>query len=303
MGLTGKMFASLFIGVAAVFAQDDPNLLSIGRAGSLKVQAGKVYETASGKTVDYKRIANLASKVKWVFVGESHDNPWHHEAQAKVIDALVASKRNVVVGFEMFTRPIQPKLLDFSLGWQTDEEFIRESDWKTQWGFDYKLYKPIFDVIRANRLPMVALNVPRDWVRRVGKDGYSALSADERAQVTPDLDLNNTDHRNIFTALMGGHPMTGTRGENIYSAQVLWDTGMADSAIKAMAQRKFDENPVMVIIAGIGHVMYGQGINYRLAKRTGDATLNVVCVEASPSAQVAKGLGDVIIATESPERK
>lgn len=297
------MFALLLGGYGHLIAQSDPHLLTIGRPGTMRVQAENAYDTASGKKIDFKRIAAMADKTRWVLVGESHDNPWHHQAQAKVIEALVARGRDVIVGFEMFTRPIQPKLADFSMGWQTDEQFIKESEWKSQWGFDYLLYKPIFDMIRQHRLPMVGLNVPRDWVRRVGKDGYSALTADERAQLPGDLDLTNADHRNIFTALMGGHPMTGARGENIYSAQVLWDTGMADTAIKAMDQRKFDKRPVMVVLAGIGHVMYGQGIMYRINKRTGETGITVACVEGDASVEVARGIGDVVIATKSPERK
>lgn len=297
------MFALLLGGYGHLIAQSDPQLLTIGRPGTMRVQAENAYDTASGKMIDYKRIAVMAEKTRWVLVGESHDNPWHHQAQAKVIEALVARGRDVIVGFEMFTRPVQPKLADFSMGWQTDEQFIKESEWKTQWGFDYLLYKPIFDTIRQHRLPMVGLNVPRDWVRRVGKDGYSALTSEERAQLPGDLDLNNMDHRNIFTALMGGHPMTGARGENIYSAQVLWDTGMADTAIKAMDQRKFDKRPVMVILAGIGHVMYGQGIMYRINKRTSENGLTVACVEGDTNTEVSRGIGDVVIATKSPERK
>ena len=69
---------------------------------------------------------------------------------------------------------------------------------------------------------MVALNVPRDWVRQVGRNGPQSLNPEQREWV-PELYLGSETHRVIFSSMMGGHPLSGTQAENTYSAMVVWD--------------------------------------------------------------------------------
>lgn len=300
--------ASLFALVAVTTGQQkqpeppNPNLLKIGRAGTVTLKAGEIRSTASGKIVNLETIAAAADGHRFVYLGELHDNPDHHKMQAAVIEALVKRGRNVVVGFEMFTRPVQENLNGWTLGWWNEEQFIEKSDWKKQWGFDFALYRPIFEATKKYKLPMVAMNVPRDWVRQVGRGGFDSLSADIKAQV-PALDLTNNNHRSIFTALMGGHPMTGPQGENIYAAQVLWDTGMADTAIKYLGNYPQSSNTVFVVIAGAGHVMYGQGINWRIWKRTGEIGITMTMVEGNEPETVSRGIGDFVYMAVPPKRE
>jgi uncharacterized iron-regulated protein len=268
----------------------DPYLLDINGGGVVEVGHG-LYR-ANGKQATVEEIATAAEGVRFVFVGESHDQAEHHKLQAQVIDALHKAGRDVAVGFEMFTRDNQRNLAPWTRGTWSDEQFVENSSWKTQWGFDYALYKPIFDTVKQHKLPMVALNVPRDWVRQVGRNGLTALTEEQRKWV-PDPYIGNEKHKAVFTGLMGGHPMTGPQGDNIYAAQVTWDEGMATSALDYMAGR-FSRKAVMVVVAGSGHMMYGQGINYRITRKTGERTLNVMCLTSDGPRQVSKGIADFI---------
>lgn len=281
--------------VALLGAQGEmsPNRLGLGTPGTVHVGSGQMVSTASGRAVSPDDVAAAADGHTFVYLGESHDHPLHHKMQADIISALVRRGRSVVVGFEMFTRPVQSSLNPWTLGWWTRDEFIERSEWKTQWGFDFGLYEPIFNTVRDNRLPMVALNVPRDWVRSVGRGGVDALTAEQKAQV-PVIDTTDAGHRMVFDALMGGHPPTGPQGANIYAAQVLWDVGMADSALKALATMPPDRKRVFVVVAGSGHVMYGMGINGRVKKRTGESGITVVMISSDAPEAVSKGLGDYV---------
>ncbi|MBX3119960.1 MAG: ChaN family lipoprotein [Fimbriimonadaceae bacterium] len=279
----------------------DPNRLSIGRPGTLRVELGKIRSTQSGKLASPDDVAAAADGHRFVFLGELHDNPDHHKMQATVIEALAKRGRNVIVGFEMFTRPVQDNLNGWTLGWWSEEEFIEKSDWKKQWGFDFALYRPIFEATKKYRLPMVAMNVPREWVRQTGREGFKSLSSEIRAQV-PEPDLTNQNHRAVFTALMGGHPMTGERAEFVYSAQVLWDAGMADTALKYLAKSPTISNTVFVVVAGAGHVMYGQGINYQIQKRTGETGITMTMIEGTDSEEVSRGIGDYVYVAAAPKR-
>ena len=279
--------------LAICLAQADPLSLPIGRPGKAQVLPGQIVNLNTDKSSSIADIAKAAEGFRFVFLGENHDQPEHHKMQAAIIEALVANGRDVIVGFEMFTRPAQSSLNPWTLGWWSEDEFVEKSDWKKQWGLDYSLYKPIFDVVKSHRLPMVALNIPRDWVRAVGRGGPSAMPSESNGEV-PSLDLSNKDHRAVFDALMGGHPPMGNQGQNIYAAQVLWDTAMADSALKYLANHPTTSKTVFVVIAGSGHVMYGQGINWRVRQRTGESGLTVVMAQSDKAISVSRGLGDFV---------
>jgi hypothetical protein len=58
---------------------------------------------------------------------------------------------------------------------------------------------------------------------------------------------------------------------------------------------------VMVVIAGSGHVMYRQGINWRVKNRTGDAGITVVMGSEEKAREVSTGLGDFFYLTSAPK--
>lgn len=275
----------------------DPLRLPIGSKGEIKVELNQLTSTQSGKPATPADVAKAADKVQFVYLGENHATAPHQQLQADVIKALSDRGRKVVVGLEMYTRPKQDWLDKWSSGSLPEEEFVLQSDWKGQWGFGFEFYRPIFQVAKDNKMPMVALNVPRDWVRLVGRNGLSALTTEQKLQLPTEIFLGNNNHKSVFNALMGGHPMTGTRGDNIYAAQVLWDEGMADTAIKWM-ERYGDEKTVFVVVAGAGHIMYNQGINYRIQRRTNKEGITVTMSQAKAISTVSKGLGDFVYVTE-----
>lgn len=279
--------------LAAALQDQEPNpyTLMIGNAHQVTVHAGAT-DLANGKPTTAEAIAAACDGHRFLEFGESHDNTGHKRFLAEVIQALVKRGRNVALGMEMFTRPNQPNLAPWSMGYWTEEEFIEKSNWKEQWGFPYPIYKPVFDIVKANKIPIVALNVPRDWVRAVGKGGPDALPADAKGQVPP-IDLTNANHRMVFNALMGGHPM-GTEAQmtNIYSGQVLWDVGMSDTAVKYMDARPANDSRIMVILAGSGHALYHQGINYRIEKRTGEHVLTIIGIDGTADVDVSSTIGE-----------
>ena len=272
----------------------DPLLLDIGSRKRVKVEVNQMVDLSNGKAVSPADIAHAAENTRYVYLGEEHADALHHQMQANIIRALAADGRRVVIGMEQFTRPVQDSLAGWTLGWYTDDQFIEKSDWKHQWGMDYSLYKPIFDASKELQLPLVALNIPRDWVHNVAQKGLDGLTEDQKSQLPAAIDLKNQTHQQVFQALIGGHPMTGM--ENMYAAQVLWDTGMSDTAVKYMTGVTSPKT-VMVVIAGAGHVMYKQGINWRVKGRTGDLGLTVVMGEDDKPRDVSAGVGDYFYLT------
>lgn len=292
---------ALITNQGAPISQDtiDPYLLKIGRPGTVTVGMGYT-DSVSGKKSSADVIAAACDDVQFLLVGESHATPSHHRAQAELISALVKRGRTVTVGLEMFTRDNQLLINGLSVGQQTIEEFEIASNWKAQWGHEFNAYRPVLEAVRDNQLRMVALNVPRPWVSQASKQGYSSFDEFQRKWV-PSLDLTNKNHEAVVSALLGGHPLI-MGSSNMLAGQVTWDTGMAKSALDWQADWPYRKN-IMVILAGAGHVMYGQGINYRLNQLGGMKSKCVVCVHDIPNRPVSRGLADYFFVGELPAEK
>lgn len=292
------------LSLAIWFAAQDvsPYTLPIGRAGRTTVVAGRLTDLANGQAATPDDVAKAADRHLFVLLGEEHATAPDQAMEAEVIEALVRRGRHVVVGLEMYQRPKQAVLDKFTAGGLDESAFLQESDWKGQWGFDFSFYRPVFDAIRRNRLPLVGLNVPRPWVHQVATQGFEGLPGDAKAELPSDMRLDMADHRQVFDSLMGGHQTTGTSMDRMYAAQVLWDEGMADTAIRYLAAHHPDRRTVFVIIAGSGHVMYGQGINLRLARRKAGDFLTVVMAESTAPLEVSNGLADFVYVTPAPRK-
>ncbi|MDX2064324.1 MAG: ChaN family lipoprotein [Fimbriimonadaceae bacterium] len=286
------MLASVFL--IALQAAPDPWNLPIGRPGTVTVQPGELWDLRAGKKTSMDQMIAAAAKRRYVFFGESHATLPHQEMEADIITSLHTAGKKVIVGLEMLTRPTQPVLDRWVSGELDEATFIQDVDWKGQWGFDFDAYRPVFLACQKDKIPMVALNVPRDWVRRVGRSGFAGLTADEKLQLPSTMNLTQAGHRKVFNALMGGHPVSGARGENMYAAQVLWDEGMAHSAITAMQPHQNDPNVVMVVLSGSGHMAYGQGINLRIAMHAGERGLNIAALGVKGTKKVSRGLADFL---------
>ncbi|MCX7926357.1 MAG: ChaN family lipoprotein [Fimbriimonadales bacterium] len=261
----------------------------------LAVRPGEILDTHRRRAINLSEMIRLLEPATFVLIGEQHDNAQHHQFQAEVIEGLVQAGRSVIVGMEMFDRTKQYPLNLWTLNRLSEAEFIEQSEWKTQWGFDFALYRPIFEVVYRHRLRLVGLNVPRSVVRQTARGGWQSVPEAERMGI-PDPDLSVDDHRKLFYALLGGgHPTGQTQNDNFYAAQVVWDTAMADSALRYLERTVPSPRLAFVIIAGNGHVMYDVGISLRLRMRTNLATR--VITPLPPSAQptrVRASLGDFV---------
>jgi len=289
--------------LAPMVQQASPYNLPIGRPGTTVVESGRLTDLKTGKFATVDDIAKAADNHLFVFLGEEHATEPDQLMHAEIIQALVKRGRQVVVGLEMYQRPKQTILDKWTAGLLDESAFLEQSDWKGQWGYPFPFYRGIFDSVKRYKLPLIGLNVPRDWVRTVGRKGFEGLNVEQKSQLPDAMSLDNQNHRQVFAALMGGHPISGASGERMYSAQVLWDEGMADTAVKYLDAHKPNSRTVFVVIAGSGHVMYGQGINYRIGKRNNAKGLTVVMAESDDPLTVSNGLADYVLVSPKPRSR
>lgn len=278
--------------------QDSVYTLPIGdpqRQYLVAVRPNEIVDTHRRRSVSLQEMIRQLEPATFILIGEQHDNAQHHLFQAQVIEGLVQAGRSVIVGMEMFDRTKQHPLNLWTLNRLSEAEFIQQSEWQTQWGFDFALYRPIFEVVYRHRLRLVGLNVPRALVRQTARQGWQSIPEAERLGI-PDPDLSVEEHRKLFYALLGGgHPTGQQQTDNFYAAQVVWDTGMADTALRYLERTVPSPRLAFVILAGNGHVMYDVGISLRLRMRTNLPTR--VITPLPPSAQpmqVRASLGDFV---------
>ena len=210
-------------------------------------------------------VDQLASK-RVVFVGETHDRYDHHLNQLEIIRRLHELDRDLAIGVEYFPQHFQPQLDDYLAGRTTEDQFLHAVDYYRTWGYDYRLYAPIFRFAREQQIPIRALNVPADLPSAVAKVGLAGLSEQQRASLPPDIQPADESYRARLREAFEGHPSAKPGAfDRFVEAQLVWDEGMAAAAA---AYLNANANRRMVILAGSGHVAFGSGIPSRLERLT-----------------------------------
>jgi uncharacterized iron-regulated protein len=209
-------------------------------------------------------IPRLADK-RVVLVGERHNRFDHHLTQLEIIRRLHALHPRLAIGMEAFQQPFQGVLDDYIAGNLSERELLRATEYYQRWKFDFRHYAPILRYAREHQLPVVALNLPAELTRKVGRNGRDALTAEEQAQLPDEIDRSDTDYEKRLRKIFNQHPHDSTRSfDNFLEVQLLWDEGMAEQAADYLIAHP---DYTMVILAGSGHVARGSGIPRRLTRR------------------------------------
>ena len=195
-------------------------------------------------------IAARARHVRIVYLGESHDNPYHHMDQARVLEAMLAGGARPALAFEMLAQDQQPAV---------DEAMLEEADpaavgkrlrWVERGWPDFEMYRPLFDLARRYGLPVVAIDLDQPLVRRIAKEGLGALPADERSRLAsrlaPDADRERGIARDIEAAHCGLLPAAAVPG--MVDAWHARNVTMARRILQAL-----ERAPQVVVIVGRGH--------------------------------------------------
>ncbi len=241
-----------------------------------------------------KLAAQLASK-RVVFAGETHNRYDHHLNQLEIIQLLHERDPNLAIGVEYFQQPFQQQVDDYIAGRTSEQEFLRATDYFKNWGYDYRLYAPIFRYAREQHIPVRALNVPNELPEAVAKVGVAGLSEKQRAYLPHDREPADAAYRaRLRTAFQAHGPSKPGDFEHFVEAQLVWDEGMAESAAAYL-----DANPDrrMVILTGSGHVAFGSGIPKRLERRT-HATYAIVL---SSGEAIEPHMADYLLLSEKRE--
>jgi uncharacterized iron-regulated protein len=214
---------------------------------------------------DLDTLIDRLADTRVVFVGEQHDRYEHHLTQLEIIRRLHAQHPELAIGMEAFQQPFQSYLDAYVAGELSETELLRNTEYYSRWGMDFRLYAPILRYAREQRLPVVALNLPREITRQVGRGGMESLSAQDRAQLPAEIDRSDAEYERRLLDIYDGHSHdNGQSFERFLQVQLLWDEGMAQRAADYLTAHPGQR---LVVLAGNGHLAYGSGIPQRLLRR------------------------------------
>ena len=222
-----------------------------------------IFRVSNIGQVDLPTLVEELKETRVVVVGEQHNNRLHHEIQLAVIRALKESGRDVAVGLEMFVETSQPQLDRWTAGKMNEEDFFRV--YSANWDINlYPIYRPIFVYARDQKIPMVGLNVPRQVVRQVARQGFDSLSEQQRGEIkvaSCNIDLK---YQETLARVLGSKGQGGPMFTRFCEAQVVWDTAMAINTLEHIEK---DEKTVMVVLAGNFHA-WKRGIAEQIERRS-----------------------------------
>jgi uncharacterized iron-regulated protein len=277
---------------------------------------------ADGSDAGLDELVRAAAEVEVVFVGERHGNPGGHRFQRELLEAVLRADapsgdagdgigaRTPVLSLEMFERDVQPVLDEYLDGLITEEQFLAAA---RPWESYRRDYRPLVELAREHRVPVIAANAPRRYVNRVARLGPESLAGlpDNAFRHLPPIPYPGPSeaYREEWNRLMGdGHAHAP---EGALHAQALWDAAMAHAVAEALdgegpaGEAHPDmERPLVIHLTGAFHVENRTGTPEALEHyRPGTRSLVVVILPLEDPAEAlpadAGELGDYLVVTRA----
>jgi aminopeptidase N len=254
-------------------------------------QTGQIVDLNAGKAISFEQLIHQISSKELVFVGEEHGNPDHHLIEIQILQALADASVRFTLAMEFFQAKQQATVNRYLERQLTEDQFLKEVDWKRNWGFDYHLYRSLLLFAREHGIRVIALNAPLEIVMEVGRHGLKALNAEERSQIAQDIDLTNEAYRTLVKAAYDRHPKDQLKSfDYFYEAQCVWDDTMAENLTDYL--KTGDEK--VIVFSGNGHVQYKFGIPDRTLRRHRVPAATIVLLPLGESTALEKGMADYV---------
>ncbi|WP_167730434.1 ChaN family lipoprotein [Terasakiella sp. SH-1] len=274
------------------------------------IQRAQWISPQTKQVLDQHALIKQAAQEKIVLLGEQHPDAVHHRWQLQTITQLYAHNSNIVIGFEMFPRRIQPVLDAWVRGELSEEEFLERSDWDEVWKHDADLYMPLFRFARMNRLPIVALNVDRTLIGEISQKGWDGVEEERREGVqTPrpaspeyltSLKEVFSYHTHVHSDEKKDDEKSKARFQRFVEAQLTWDGAMAQGLAHV---QQLGGNPLVIGIMGSGHLANRHGVPHQLDGLGLNSTVLLPWTLGWNCNDLTPTYGDAIFGLEAMEEK
>ena len=196
-----------------------------GFAQNTQNQSYKLYSVPKQKIVSADDVIADMANADVLFFGESHTDSIGHLLEATLLQKLSTKfPGKAALSMETFETDNQPILNEYLQGYIREKDMIKDA---RAWP-NYKDYRPLIEIAKAGKLPVIAANAPSRYVHVVTDKGLTALQQLDKSALKnlPPLPIDTATgaYYQKFTAIMGGH--SAMPGMNVYQSQNLWDATM-----------------------------------------------------------------------------
>lgn len=216
----------------------------------------------------------VSAEADVVYLGEIHDNPWHHEIQLAVIQRLVERGARPVIGFEFFDAGQTGVLMGY-VNAGNDEENTRDSSraeknlrqrlgWGRERDAEWGAYYPLLEYARQQGLAVFGTDLPAGIRRRITQNGVPGLTPVERRFVV-DTGFNDGAYRRLMEReFIKSHCGWSDPRllDHLYQNWIARNDAMATAISEMLSD---EQNRPVVMIVGAGHSRYNMGIYERVA--------------------------------------
>jgi uncharacterized iron-regulated protein len=294
---------------------------------------GKILRTRDGRVLDGIALAKtrkpqaildaLSPKgVHFVLLGEIHDNPEHHRFRAGLIDGLTDRTRfGRNAHPPVITEHIRAEQAQALERFRTQQEqsdpppsaddLFRLLDWDKSGWPAAAMFRPLYGAVLEARLRLVAGDASRDKVRRISREGLSALEPAEMTKLSLEQGFAPPLAAALAADLVASHcgmiPESATLG--MADAQRYRDAVMATTMLNELSPLGST-----ILLAGNGHVRTDRGVPWHLRRLAPDRSILAVMLievengKTDPAAHVPRDPGgrpavDAIVFTPRAERE
>lgn len=240
--------------------------------------AGKIWDMNSRSYIDEATLFSRISAANVLLLGETHDNPQHHDNQQKLLKARIGSGMRPALVMEQMDAESQ-SALDQALAGSDRDNVLKSVTGLIKFN-DWQFYSPLLAIAIDNKLPVIAANIPRQRLQPAIWRGYAAYDAGELKRLAVE-EVWSERRQNYLAAHMGGAHCGQIRDElrtGLARSQRLRDALMADSAVSSIGRG-------VVAIVGRDHARRDIGLPLYFAARAPSARIfSVGFVEVSPEA-------------------
>lgn len=245
------------------------------------VLAGKIWDTRESRWITQRQLHATVLGYRFILLGETHDNPDHHQLQAQILNGLATAGQKPAVIMEMLAQEAwqdQPAL------W-TDFELLQQQAAAQDERWPWDLYAPLLQSVVDHGLELVAGNVKRKTLHaRISQAG-----ADWRRKLSVRYSIPDQGLRQLERDIAESHCGYVDPGHLPFmvEAQLQRDRAMTSALVNSPAPA--------VLIAGRGHTRndYAVPVQLRNAHHH-DSLLSVALLPVRPD---ALALGDYLQGT------
>jgi len=234
--------------------------------------AGRIWDVAQHRFIGLGEAERRIAAADVALLGETHDNPIHHEIQLRLLRADASAGRRPALAMEQLDADRQADV-DAAIARGVTAHGVLVAA-RASSGWDWTHYAPLISFALTLRLPVVGLGVSRHGAQPILEKGLSALGPDERERLALARTWNPERERAMRHAIVEGHcGQTSPLDDRLVDVQRMRDAVMADRILAHAGGG-------VVAILGRGHARADLGVPLYLAARSrGVRVISVGLVE------------------------